>query len=225
MISMKSPTHRVVLLLLGVVGHANAFAALTGEQLAAKGTSAGAPSCTTCHGPTGQGQAAAGFPRLASMDAKYLARQLAAFADGSRVNPIMGPVAKLLTAPEMTSVSEFYAGIPAMKQPGDGPTAPVTSEGTSLALKGDWSNGLPACSQCHGPDGLGVGASFPQLAGQSAAYLKAQITAWKTGARKGEPLGLMQGVASKLSDAQVSAVTDFYASLPAAAARSSKVKP
>ena len=130
------------------------------------------------------------------MDAKYLARQLAAFADGSRVNPIMGPVAKLLTAPEMTSVSEFYAGIPAMKQPGDGPTAPVTSEGTSLALKGDWNNGLPACSQCHGPDGLGVGASFPQLAGQSAAYLKAQITAWKTGARKGEPLGLMQGVAA-----------------------------
>ena len=61
-------------------------------------TGAGAtPACQTCHGPAGQGIAQAGFPRLASLGGPYMQRQLAAFADGTRVSAVMMPIAKALS--------------------------------------------------------------------------------------------------------------------------------
>lgn len=202
-----------------------AASALTGEQIAAKGSSAGAPPCSSCHGSEGQGQSAAGFPRISGMDANYLARQLAAFAAGTRANPVMSPIAKLLTPSEVTSVAAHYANIPAAKQPGEATAKPAPPEGMRLAVKGDWNIGVPACAQCHGPQGLGVGSSFPQLAGQSSAYLAAQLAAFKTGMRKDDPLGLMQGIAKRLGDAQAPAVSDYYATLPVVAGSSSKGNP
>lgn len=157
------------------------------------------------------------------MDAKYLGRQLAAFATGVRSNPVMGPIAKLLTPAEASGVAAYYAGIPAAQPAGEAPAKPVPPEGRRLALKGDWGIGQPACSQCHGLQGLGVGEYFPQLAGQSSTYLAAQLAAFKAGTRKDDPLGLMQGVAKRLGDAQALAVAQFYAALPAAPA--SKGKP
>lgn len=204
---------------------ASAASALTGEQIAAKGSSAGAPPCSSCHGSEGQGQSAAGFPRISGLDAKYLARQLAAFAAGTRANPVMGPVAKLLSPSEITSVAAHYANIPATKQPGEASTKPAPPEGMRLAVKGDWNIGVPACAQCHGPQGLGVGSSFPPLAGQSSAYLAAQLAAFKVGTRKDDPLGLMQGIAKKLGDAQALAVSDYYATLPVVARSLAKGKP
>lgn len=204
---------------------APAAGASTGEQIAVKGSSAGAPPCSSCHGPEGQGQSAAGFPRISGMDAKYLARQLAAFAAGTRANPVMGPVAKLLTPSEASSVAAYYAAIPTAKQAGQETTKPASPEGMRLAVKGDWNIGLPACAQCHGPQGLGVGSSFPPLAGQSSAYLAAQLAAFKAGTRKDDPLGLMQGIAKRLGDAEALAVSEFYAALPVVAGSPSKGRP
>ncbi|MEO8408995.1 MAG: hypothetical protein ABI478_00365, partial [Propionivibrio sp.] len=56
--------------LLGI----RAASADIGLQIATQGNSDGAIACTSCHGPDGMGNAAAGFPRLAGMDAGYLAR-------------------------------------------------------------------------------------------------------------------------------------------------------
>ncbi len=204
---------------------ASAAGASTGEQVATKGSSAGAPPCSSCHGPEGQGQPAAGFPRISGMDAKYLARQLAGFAAGTRANPVMSPIAKLLTPSEASKVAAYYAAIPAVKQAGEAPAKPAPSEGMRLAVKGDWNIGLPACAQCHGPQGLGVGSSFPPLAGQSSAYLAAQLAAFKAGTRKDDPLGLMQGIAKRLGDTQARAVSEFYAALPVVAGSPSKGKP
>ena len=90
--------------------------------------------------------------------------------------------------------------------------------GAALAGRGDWSKGLPGCGQCHGAAGQGVGKTFPGLAGQSAEYIMSQLKAWKDGKRTNDPLHLMTGIASKLSDDQVAAVAAYYASLPVAAA-------
>ena len=46
-------------------------------------------------------------------------------------------------------------------------------------LRGAWERNIPECVACHGPAGMGVGASFPPLAGQSAQYLGAQLNAWR----------------------------------------------
>ncbi|WP_424753159.1 c-type cytochrome, partial [Klebsiella pneumoniae] len=72
----------------------------------------------------------------------------------------------------------------------------------------------PACGQCHGPSGQGVGKSFPRLAGQGYSYLLNQLKAWKSGNRSNDPLNLMTGVVSKLDDKQMNAVAAYFASLP-----------
>ena len=77
---------------------------------------------------------------------------------------------------------------------------------------------MPACAQCHGPGGTGVGEDFPPLAGQPAAYLAEQLRAWQSGGRHPGPLGLMETIARKLSAADIQAVSDYYAGLAGAAA-------
>lgn len=195
----------------------------------AKAGAGTAPACQTCHGPAGEGVPQAGFPRLASLGAPYLERQLAAFADGTRVSEVMMPIAKALSAADRVAVSAYYAELPAPAAPAAAlPTGSATvavapavpaSVGATLATRGRWADKLPACEQCHGPGGRGVGPDFPALAGQSASYLANQLTAWQAGARPPGPMGLMAVIARKLSAAEVRAVADHYASLPARGAR------
>jgi cytochrome c553 len=201
----------------------------------AKTGAGGAPACQTCHGTAGEGVAQAGFPRLANLGAPYMQRQLAAFADGTRVSPVMMPIAKALSVADRAAVSAYYAALPAPAAPAAPPAptaalAPTSASapaaapasapvGATLATRGRWADKLPACDQCHGPGGRGVGPDFPPLAGQSATYLSSQLTAWQTGARPPGPLGLMAVVAKKLSEVEVRAVADHYASLPAKGVR------
>ena len=200
--------------------------AQSGEQIAKGGNSAGAPACVTCHGPAGLGQAAAGFPRLAGLNASYLAHQLQSFDDATRANPIMGPVAKLLSAADRQALATYYAGLPAVDTAGGSTaTAAALAAGESLAQRGNWDKGVPACAQCHGAKGLGVGATFPQIAGQSTAYITNQLQAWQAGTRKNDPMGLMHGIALKLSAADVSAVAAYYATLSSVAAHPRSTKP
>ena len=197
-----------------------------GASIAKNGVGA-AQACQTCHGAAGEGLAQAGFPRLAALGAPYLQRQLDAFADGTRVNAVMMPIAKALSVADRAAVSDYYAALPvpataATAKPAKAAAAasPMPAGvGAILATRGRWADKLPACEQCHGPDGQGVGPDFPALAGQSALYLANQLTAWKTGARPPGPMGLMAVVAKKLSDAEVGAVAEHFASLPTGATR------
>jgi len=195
-----------------------------GALIAKNGVGA-AQACQICHGAAGEGLAQAGFPRLAALGAPYLQRQLNAFADGTRVNAVMMPIAKAMSVDDRAAVSAYYAALPI---PGATATAIPTasaasptplSVGAALATRGRWADKLPACEQCHGPGGRGVGPDFPALTGQSAAYLANQLTAWKTGTRPPGPMSLMAVVAKKLSDAEVIAVADHFASLPTGASR------
>lgn len=74
---------------------------------------------------------------------------------------------------------------------------------------------MPACVSCHGPGGKGIGAVFPALAGQHASYIKAQLEAWKNGTRRNDPNNLMKVVADRLTDEEVQAVSEYFATLPA----------
>jgi cytochrome c553 len=207
-------------LILSVSCHAD------GAAIAKTGAAAAA-ACQTCHGLAGEGIAQAGFPRLASLGAPYMQRQLAAFADGTRVSAVMMPIAKALSVADRAEVAAYYAALPAPAAPAAAlPTASTSAPaaapasvlvGGTLATRGRWADKLPACEQCHGPGGRCVGPDFPALAGQSATYLANQLTAWKTGARPPGPMGLMAVVALKLSEAEVLAVAEHYASLPVAA--------
>ena len=76
-----------------------------------------------------------------------------------------------------------------------------------------WERNIPECVACHGPAGMGVGASFPPLAGQSAQYLGAQLNAWRQGTRKNDPNDLMGHIARAMSDDEVQAVAGYFADL------------
>lgn len=200
------------LLLCGITLPAFAQPAALGSTIAAKGTAAGAIACVTCHGAKGEGNAAAGFPRLAGMSSAYLTEQLENFAGGKRQNPVMAPIAKQLTADERKAVAAYYGSLGAAPGLASGGDASLkrSDNGAWLALRGRWEDNLPACVQCHGAAGAGVGAAFPALAGQSSAYIAAQLHAFKNGTRPGGPLNLMKVVASKLSDADMSAVAGHF---------------
>nr|WP_175800025.1 c-type cytochrome [Burkholderia anthina] len=195
-----------------LAGRAYADDATLGKMLATQGSTTGVAACIGCHGAQGEGNAAAGFPRLAGTHAAYLSAQLAAFADGSRRNPVMQPLAKLLSAHERDAVSAYFASLPAPAAIAAG-TASIepANTGAWLATRGRWSDGLPACAQCHGAGGLGVGTAFPPLVGQPAAYIAGQLNAWKHGTRAPGPMALMPMVAGKLSDADIDAVAAYYA--------------
>ena len=185
-------------------------------QLVTQGDSQrGIEPCANCHQADGGGSEEVGAPRLAAMGAGYLVNQIENFRDGHRKHPIMAPWAKLLSKEEITAVSAYFAGLP----PASNAVVPKNLDpkaGEWLALYGNWpGRRLPACQQCHGPLGIGVGEHFPALAGQPYNYLVAQLAAWGTGERSGDHDGMMAAIAHKLTLSEAQQVAAFYASLPA----------
>lgn len=198
--------------LLAVSAAAQAQNAALGASIASKGTSHGVVACATCHGAKGEGNAASGFPRLAGLSAPYITTQLAAYANGQRQNPVMQPFAKLLSDAERSAVALYFSKLPYPSEKFANEEQAATSKQTGawLATRGRWDEGLPACAQCHGPGGIGVGTAFPPLAGQPASYIASQLHAFKNGTRPPGPLNLMAVVASKMSDADIKAVADHF---------------
>src|SRR5262249_30820844 len=66
------------------------------------------------------------------------------------------------------------------------------------------------CASCHGLDGNAPSAQFPKLAGQVAGFTALQLRNYRSGER---PNPIMAGIAKSLSDAQIDAVSTYYASL------------
>jgi cytochrome c553 len=188
------------------LSHADAQAG----ALIAKNGAAGVAACMGCHGASGEGQAAAGFPRLAGQNADYLAKQLADFKANLRTNPIMAPIASALSPAQMKDVADYYASLPGWKP--SATTAKPNAQwllGERLAQHGNWDKGMPACFACHGVNGTGIPPHFPSITGQGAAYTASQLKNWQSGARKNDPQGLMKGVTDKLSADDISAVSAY----------------
>lgn len=179
-----------------------------------QGNGKGAAPCMACHGVDGGGMEATGYPRLAGLDAGYLQRQLDDFANGTRANPVMQPNASALSEAERAALAKYYSAMPLPARLAKPVAAKPDAAGEWLATRGDWSRELPGCVQCHVPGGVGVGASFPPLAGQPAAYIEAQLRAWQQGTRHNDPLALMQHVAKQLTPQEIQAVAGWFAAQP-----------
>lgn len=185
-------------------------------SIAKQGLGDNIPACSSCHGADGGGNAAGGFPRLAGVGASYLEEQLNAVATGDRKSPVMMPIAKALSKDQRHALAVYYSQMPVPDGANAQNTSGESSDGArELAEHGRWADGIPACVQCHGPGGVGVGEHFPPLAGQPSSYIEDQLRAWRTGERPGGPMGLMASVATKLDDRDLSPIADYFAALPA----------
>ncbi|WP_460034592.1 c-type cytochrome [Methylothermus subterraneus] len=70
------------------------------------------PACAACHGPQGQGNAPAGFPRVQGQYAAYTIKALSDYAQGLRgENTPMRAIAARLNEAEMKAVAAYIAGL------------------------------------------------------------------------------------------------------------------
>jgi cytochrome c553 len=75
------------------------------------------------------------------------------------------------------------------------------------------AKGVAACTSCHGPNGAGIPAQYPRVAGQHAEYLSTQLMAFRSGERANDPNKMMRTLAAKLSDTEIKAVSEYIAGL------------
>lgn len=72
-------------------------------------------ACTACHGPTGQGNPAAGYPMLKGQHATYTAAQLRAYAAGQRKTDgstrIMREIAERMREDDIVALASYIQGL------------------------------------------------------------------------------------------------------------------
>jgi len=197
--------------LFGLMICAGAVAAeplVDGDVEAGKTRSA---QCAACHGPQGNMESGQ-FPKLAGQGAPYIYEQLKLFKSGERQNAIMAGQAAGLSDEDMKNLAAYFAA--QQTRPGAADVA-VAPAGAVLYHGGNSEKGVPACSGCHGPSGLGnAAAKFPRLSGQSSQYIAAQLKAYRSGDRAGyRNATIMNGVAENLSDDDIQALSSYVAGL------------
>jgi cytochrome c553 len=89
--------------------------------------------------------------------------------------------------------------------------------GQQLFRSGDPARDVPACMGCHGPTGAGnPGPAYPALAGQQAAYVKRRLEDYRAlgaGVQKDPLIGMMAGIAGRLTDEEVGALASYVQGL------------
>ncbi|WP_274052314.1 c-type cytochrome [Thalassomonas haliotis] len=161
-------------------------ASAAGNAEAGKAKSA---MCAACHGPTGIG-AAPNYPNLAGQHADYIVKQLKAFKDGSRKDPVMAPMAAGLSEADMADLGAYFSAQSrsgaeaetAATGTGAAPAAPAAPAfvpdplvGKGLYEFGDNSRTIVACINCHGKDGNSDVLVNPNLSKQHSQYIEKQL--------------------------------------------------
>jgi cytochrome c553 len=177
-------------------------------------------ACTSCHGVHGEGTPGSGyFPRLAGKPAAYLVRQMENFQKGLRKYPPMEYTVRQLGPDYMREIAAYFSAqqVAYSRSPLPRMSAAALQRGEQLVSKGDPQRDIPACASCHGEQLTGVQPSTPGLVGLPYDYISAQLGSWRTHTRAMAAPDCMALVASRLSDADISAVAATLASrqLPA----------
>ena len=174
----------------------------------AKGQATSTNVCAACHTNDGSRGSPAN-PIIQGQHPEYIVKQLEEFKAGGRANPIMSGMAAPLSDADMKNVAAFYASKTA--KPGFAKNKDLVVLGEKIYRGGIADRMIPACAGCHSPTGAGIPAQYPRLAGQHADYTEAQLLAFRSGTRKNS--AQMTGVAAKMNDKEIKAVSDYIAGL------------
>ena len=101
MFKVRSLLLLVVISSLPLVSHA------AGDAAAGK---AKAATCAACHGAEGISPNDL-WPNLAGQKQGYLIKQMKAFKDGSRKDPMMSPMAGTLSDDDVANVAAYFSGL------------------------------------------------------------------------------------------------------------------
>jgi cytochrome c553 len=174
----------------------------------AKGQAISTQVCAACHSADGSRGSPAN-PILQGQHPEYIVKQLTEFKAGKRDNPIMKAMASALSEDDMRNVAAFYATKHAKS--GFSKSKDLSTAGEKIYRGGIADRSIPACAACHSPDGAGLPIQYPRIGGQHADYTQAQLTAFRSGARKNSLP--MTAIAAKMNDGEIKAVSDYIAGL------------
>ena len=178
-----------------------------GDATAGKAKSA---TCAACHNPDGN-SANPQYPKLAGQSADYLLKQLQEYKSGARANAIMAGMVAPLSPQDMEDLAAYFSSQQIARAAADPALAPV---GEAIFRGGDLNSGVPACAACHGATGAGnPAAKFPALAGQHAEYAEIQLKAFRAMERANDAGQMMRGIAVKMTDPQIKAVSSYVQGL------------
>jgi cytochrome c553 len=207
-----------------------ASAVAQGDSHAGKTKSA---SCAGCHGEDGN-SAMPSFPKLAGQNKVYLVKQLQAFKNGSRIAPMMAPMAMGLDDAAIEDIAAYYASTkiaanpaPVLPAEDDDDDAPAKTEqqlkaeldqliakGRDLYRNGNLNSGVSACVACHGPYAEGnKPAGYPALHSQHADYVLKTLSDFKSGSRTKNPDNMMNMIAAKMTAQEIKAVSYYISSM------------
>lgn len=185
-----------------------AFSAGPAKPDLAKGEASFAAVCAACHAADGNSTIAAN-PKLAQQHPEYLVKQLQEFKSGKRANAIMSGMAAALTDDDMRNIAAWVATKHAAA--GFAKDKAMVTLGERIYRGGIAERNIAACAGCHSPNGAGIPSVYPRLAGQHADYTAAQLVQFRDGVRNNSIQ--MTGVAAKLNDREIKAVSDYIAGL------------
>ncbi|WP_455920985.1 c-type cytochrome [Pseudomonas putida] len=193
-----------LLLTVGITGLAHA----AGDPAAGQ---AKAAVCGACHGPDGNSMAP-NFPKLAGQGERYLNKQLHDIKSGKRQVPEMTGLLTNLSDQDLADLAAYFNS-----QKGSvGAADPnLVAKGEALFRGGKLDLGMPACTGCHSPNGIGNAmAGFPHLGGQHAPYVTKQLTDFREGNRTNDgDTMVMRSIASKLSNKDIEALASYVQGL------------
>ena len=168
-------------------------------------------TCAGCHGADGN-SVVGQCPTLAGQRESYTLAQLIHVQKGERMIESMMGLLDNYSEDQLRDIAAFYAA----QEVKVGQADSINFElGQRIYRAGNLSNGVPACTGCHGPQGKGVeSAGYPMLSGQKAEYVVTSLVAYKNGERvHSSNAKIMQGIAARLTTEEIRAVANYVSGL------------
>jgi cytochrome c553 len=165
-----------------------------------------AQRCAICHGP--QGVSDANSPNLAGQFAAVTYKELNDFKTGARVNAVMSPFAVNMSNQDMLDLAAYYSYLPRVPSNNLNTTSPAPA----IVVTGAPMRNIAPCGSCHGD--IDTKAGSPWLGGQSAVYIKAQLEAFASGARRNDISQQMRNIARQMTAEEIGQVARYYEAQP-----------
>ena len=143
------------------------------------------------------------MPSLAAQPKQFITTQLVMFREGNRKNEIMNAMAAPLSNADISDLGSYFAAQSAAPA-GKALATEAAAAARTLTEK-------LGCVTCHGGELKGQ-QHIPRLAGQHAAYLRAQLLGFNAGTRL-DMDGNMTAAAQPLTPADIDALVSYLSAL------------
>ncbi|HHS99351.1 MAG TPA: c-type cytochrome [Thiomicrospira sp.] len=174
--------------------------------------------CYSCHGVNGVNPTKS-TPSLAGQNATYTYKMLLDYQSGlyhiDHKSDVMIDLMNVYNKQDMADMAAYYEAQRLPHQHYAPETSTATSETIKMVKKGDVSRLIVPCASCHGAHGEGGMNETPALAGMNPRMFVRQMKAYRSGDRNNDVANSMAQFATELTDVEIKALADYYATLSA----------